>query len=291
MEALSLIIYGPDGMGKTTAASHFPAPIFMGPEIKGSRFLKNVKRDKATKTYQGLTEALKKMLKEKPKDIKTVVIDSRDHIELDIHSFIKQKYNVQNLSKAAGGFGAGFKEAAEMQYELLKILEEIQEELSINIVLIAHSQVKAFNDPLTDEPYDRYELKLHESNSVSPRSMWREAVDGVFFLNQENVSKGEGKSVRASNNKKRYFFTERTPRFDAKSRFSIPAKVEFDLKINMYDLIYGYAFDEDVPLFDQAMKLYNSLEKEDPKILEFIEKVKDKDDSLRKVIVKLKGMK
>lgn len=290
-DPLSVIVYGPDGMGKTTFSSHWPNAVICGPEIKGSRFIKGMERKTDIRTYAEVMAFIKKLTKEKS-DYKTFVLDSLDHIELDIHDAIKKKYKVENIAKAAGGFGAGYKEAADMHYALAEALEELQAKTDMNIVLIAHSQVKSFNDPLTDEPYDRYELKLHESASVSPRAMWREMADAVFFLNESLNIKGEGKSSRAFSNNVKYLYTRRNPRYDAKCRFTVPERMPFELGVNAYKLISGYAFDDNdgADPFEKAMQLYNSLSKPDENIKKFLEDNKTNPENLKRGIIRLEEL-
>lgn len=289
---LAILMYGPDGLGKTTAASHFPRPIVLGPEIEGSDFIEGMEVDEESKSYDGVMSAIDWLLKN-DHEYKTVVVDSLDHVELDIHAQIKAKYKVSNLAKASGGFGAGFKEAAEMHYSLKENLFKLRNQKNMNIFLIAHDQVKPFNNPLTEEPYDRHELKLHESNSVSPRSMWREAVDAVLFLNKAYKSANEseeGKKFRAQESEERYIYTEKTAAFDAKSRFNCPKSFVFKQDENIYDLLKSYAFQKEVNQYELALKLYNSLEKEDLVIKDFIEKNKNDKQKLIRINTKLKGM-
>lgn len=289
---LAVLMYGPDGLGKTTAASHFPNPIVLGPEIEGSDFIEGMTVDDDSKTYDGVMLGIDWLLKN-DHDYKTLVIDSLDHIELDIHSMIKAKYKVSNLAKASGGFGAGFKEAAEMHYEMKEKLFDLRKQKGMNIFLIAHDQVRSFNNPLTDEPYDRHELKLHESASVSPRSMWRESVDAVLFLNKAFTSKKnteDGGKFKAVESSQRYIYTERSAAYDAKARFSCPEAIEFKPSENIFEILKSYAFAKDVDQYELAMKLYKSMEKEDKNVLDFIEKNKDNKQQLIRINTKMKGM-
>ena len=84
----------------------------------------------------------------------------------------------------------------------------------MNIVLIAHSSVKAFNDPFTNSSYDRYQIKLHEKSAA----YLREAVDCVLFANYKVATEGkEGQKHKAFGDGSRLIYTERRPAFDAKT--------------------------------------------------------------------------
>jgi len=286
---LAVLVYGPDGIGKTTMGSHFPKPIVLGPEIEGSDFIDGMYVDEDSKTFDGLMLGLNWLINNEH-DYETLILDSLDHVEMQLHDAIKTKYKVSNLNKAAGGFGGGYKEAAQEQFSLKEKLMELRTKKKMNLFLIAHDQVKTFNSPLTDEPYDRHELKLHESSSVSPRGMWREAVDAVIFLNREFKTKGEGRAVRAKATEEIYAFTERSPAFDAKCRFEAPKSIEFDLNKNFYEILKGYAFSKNVDQYALALKLYKSLEKEDKAILKYIEENKDNKKELIDINNRLKEM-
>jgi hypothetical protein len=244
------LVYGVDGIGKSSFGAQFPNPLFVGPE-KGTSFL-NVARVEDIKTWKSFVDAIDEIIKELPNlEFETIVIDSLDWLEPLIHQFICEKYKVDNLVKASGGYGNGYKEAFDMQVQLKNKLSIINEKK--HVLLIAHSQVKQFNDPQTETAYDRFELKLHESSSVSPRGMWREFVDFMFFINKDVFTTGEGKSARATENGI-YLYTSRTPAFDAKRRVFMPDKIKYETS-GMFDLILSYFKKQDENLYSQVLSL------------------------------------
>lgn len=286
---IAMLIYGPDGKGKTTMASHFPNPILLGPEIEGADFITGLDVDEDSKTYDGLMDSLNWLL-DNDHGYKTVVVDSLDHVELELHQKIKTKYKVDNLNKAAGGFGGGYKEAAQMQYDLKERLMRLRKEKGMNVFLIAHDQKVTENTPLTEEPFTKHVMKLHESASVSPRSMWRESVDAVFFLNNKLATVGEGKGVRGKTSEEVYAFTYGNTSYNAKCRFPVPKEIEFKLDKNFFETVKSYAFSGKVDQYEMAMQLYNSLKKPDENILKFIEENKDDQAKLVGINNRLKEM-
>lgn len=218
-----VLTYGPDGVGKSSLGAQFPKPLFVGPE-DGSSFL-DVHRYEGIHDYKSFIDALSDIQKN-ANEYESIIIDSLDWLEPLIHDYICKKYKVDNLAHAAKGFGAGYKEAFDLQVDIKNRIKEINK--TKHVLLIAHSQVRTFNDPQTEAPYDRYELKLHESSSVSPRAMWREFVDAVFFLNKDTYTHKEDGVVRAGGADSFFFFTKRTPAYDAKRRVEMPDKIKYE---------------------------------------------------------------
>jgi DNA polymerase III delta prime subunit len=229
-----LLLYGPDGVGKSTFGSQAPSPIFLGPE-KGTMNL-DVARFPTPKSWQDVIQALDE-LANLSHEYKTLVIDTLDWLEPLCYAAICKKYETNSIEKAAGGYGKGFREAFNEMVDFRHRLSFLRESKRMNIILLAHSKVTTFEDPTTEHGYSRYELKLQEGASVSIRAMWREYVDAVLFCNFETFSKGEGKQARGITTRERKMWTERDAGFDAKNRFGLPFEmnldyVEYDKHVN-----------------------------------------------------------
>lgn len=280
------LVYGVDGIGKSSFGAQFPKPLFVGPE-KGTAYL-DVARVDDINSWKSFIDAIDEIIKNiSTLKYETIVIDSLDWLEPLIHEHICQKYKTDSLVKAAGGFGSGYKEAFDMQVQLKNKLSIINEKK--HVLLIAHSQVKQFNDPQTEVPYDRFELKIHESNSVSPRGMWREFCDFMFFINKDTYTTGEGKSARASD-AGIFLFTTRTTAFDAKRRVFMPDKIKYE-QSGMFDLISSYFKKQDQNLYQQVLSLAENCQDQDirKKALSELPKYKDNKDKLKEIQKYLEG--
>lgn len=218
------LLYGVDGIGKSTFAAGAPDPIFIGPE-NGTANL-DVTRAPNVHTWEQLILWLSELKTENHK-YKTVVIDTLDHVEPMLYRAICAKYNAKSIEQAAGGYGKGYKEALTEWQNFIHLLESLRQAKQMNVVLLAHSAVVQFNDPTTEAAYSRYELKLHESANVSVRALFREKVDMVLFANYVVFSKGEGKEARGVTERERRIWTERSASFDAKNRFNLPYDLPF----------------------------------------------------------------
>jgi hypothetical protein len=205
-------------VGKSTFASQAPNPVFLGPELGTANL--DVARFPQPKTWGDILKAVDALAKE-PHDYKSLVLDSLDWLEPLLFKQICTDYNVKSIELAAGGFGKGYVEAISRWQNLIEHLEALRNK-GMNIVAIAHSEVVNFNDPQTQIPYQRYELKLHKR--ASP--LWREYVDAVLFANFETFAKRDGNNVQAFSDGARVIHTERRPGWDAKNRFGLPLKID-----------------------------------------------------------------
>ncbi len=226
------IVFGVEAIGKSTLASTYPAPIFVGPE-NGSHNL-DTSRVEGLKTYKDILEALNYLLTEKH-DFKSVIIDSLDWVEPILYKSICEKFKADAIEDTFGGYGKWVNGMLVEWSNFISALDKLRE-AGMNVLLIAHYHVKAFNDPSTNEPYERYVMKLQEKTSAK----FREWVDYVFFLNFETFTKKDKgmNKAKAFSDGERYIFTQKTTAHDAKNRFGLPEKMklatfkEIDLAIN-----------------------------------------------------------
>lgn len=133
----------------------------------------------------------------------------------------------------------------------MEALSRLRNERKMNIILIAHSQIKAFNDPSIATPYDRYQLKLNEKAAA----LWREFVDFVGFATYEVfVKKNEvaDKKAKAFGDGKRVLYTERRPSFDAKNRLGLP----FELPLSFSEFMKAVDLGEPEPLEELKKDLF-----------------------------------
>jgi hypothetical protein len=212
-----IIIYGVDGVGKNTMAANAPSPVFIPVEEKGSDHL-DVARMRCPQNMGELGQSLATLAKE-DHDYKTVVLDSLDFVEPMIWSQVCKEGKVESIEDFGGGYGKGYVRALELWRRLVDVY--VRPLLpKMNVVMIAHAQIKAFTDPAQPSAYDRYQLKLHEKSAA----FLREAADCVLFANFETTvvkEKGDRKG-RGVGDGERVLYTERRPAFDAKNRFNLP---------------------------------------------------------------------
>ena len=212
-----VLIYGPDGVGKSTFGAEAPNAIFVGPE-DGTANL-DVARFDGIKTFTDVRNAIRRLTSENH-PYKTLVLDSIDWMEPQLWKEICTDAKVAIIEDAFGGYGKGYTRANQIWVEFMNDLKNLRETKKMHIIAIAHSHVKSFNDPSQHLPYDRYMLKLNEKAAA----LWREFCDCVLFANFEVVVKKEknAQKAKAYGDDKRLLFSVRRPSFDAKNRYGLP---------------------------------------------------------------------
>ena len=224
-----VLIHGRDGAGKTTLASEFPKPLFIGPEQ--GNFNIDAARVDDVSDWKSLKQTLRDIYKlPDTSRYKTVVVDSLDWCEIMIIQHICKTQGQDSIELCSGGYGKGYIDVKNEFLDMQKALNFLRQK-GFNIVLICHSNVAEFNDPATDRAYNRYELKLFKSKSgnVDCRALWREFVDAVIYLHQEVVVSGDKKNARGSSTDRTLMELKHNAKWDAKNRFGIKKPVLFKL--------------------------------------------------------------
>lgn len=157
--AQRVIIYGPEGIGKSSFAAQFPEPLFI--DTEGSTDNMDVARMDKPTSYTMLKNQIA-WIKANPTCCKTLVIDTIDWAE----SLIVDDVCVQHGKKGIEdfGWGNGYTYTKEEVGRFLNMLQELIE-LGINVVLTAHAQMRKFEQPDEMGAYDRWELKLGKKTS------------------------------------------------------------------------------------------------------------------------------
>ena len=213
-----VVIYGPEGIGKSTLAAAFPQPVFI--DTEGSTGHMDVSRAPKPTSWSALKQSVAALRKD-PQGFQTLVIDTADWAErlCEAH-IIDTASNPKIKSIEDFGYGKGFTIAAEEFGKLLNYLNDMQEE-GWNIVITAHAQIRKFEQPDEIGAYDRWELKLSKKASA----MLKEWADAVLFANYKTlVVETESKSKKAQGGR-RVLFTTHHPAWDAKNRWGLPDEV------------------------------------------------------------------
>lgn len=222
---LRLVVYGVDGVGKTTFAASAPSPVFLGTE-DGSEHL-DVARFPMPQTWEELLEAVR-ALTDGESTYQTLVVDSLDWAEPLLWRHIIQKANVgakepvESIEEVGGGYGKGYSAAVDGWRVFVAALERLQRDRKMNVILIGHASVKTWKNP-EGEDFDRYVLKLHEKSAA----LLREWASGVYFANFETFANKDTKTkrVRGVSTGSRLLYTLRTGAYDAKDRYGVPEQL------------------------------------------------------------------
>ena len=220
-----MLVYGLDGVGKSTLASEAPSPIFLGSEA-GTNNL-DVSRD-VVDSYGSLLATLGQLAKDKH-DFKTVVLDTADWAEKLVYAKVVEEDGKPigtSIDKVDKGFGKGRVYAFEKWRDEIIPAFNACRDRGMNVIILAHSMVKKFEDPSTPQGYDRYQLKLQDGAKTDVAGLLREWVDTVMFATYK-VETVADDTRRAFGGESRVLYTERRPSFDAKNRIGLPFEIPF----------------------------------------------------------------
>lgn len=219
-----VLLYGPEGIGKSTFASNAPRAIFLGAEEGTSQL--DVTRFPQPETWAEAREAVTVLTNEKH-EFETLVVDTLDWLEpvLWDHMCRRDSQPGKKLEHIEDyGYGKGYQNALDDWRLLIADLERLRRAKPMHVVLLAHSWIKSFKNPTGDD-YDRYELKIHPKAS----GLLKEWCDAVLFANYETFThKDERKRIRGVDNGARMVHTQRTAAWDAKNRYALPAEMPLD---------------------------------------------------------------
>ncbi|MDD3404088.1 MAG: ATP-binding protein [Hespellia sp.] len=222
--AKKTVIYGPEGIGKSTFAAKFPNPVFI--DTEGSTKDMDVARLPRPSSWQMLLEEID-YVKKTPGICKTLCIDTIDWAEQLCVEYICSKHGKSGIEDF--GYGNGYIYVKEEFGRFLNRLEDVIES-GINVVLTAHAQMRKFEQPDEMGAYDRYELKLGKKTSSQTAPLVKEWSDMLLFANYKTYSiavDDKGKKHKAQGGK-RVMYTNHHPCWDAKNRYGLGDELPFD---------------------------------------------------------------
>ncbi|MBM9615259.1 ATP-binding protein [Desulfobulbus rhabdoformis] len=219
-KAQKILLYGTQGLGKSTFGTTFENPILLPAEDGGSNL--NVPAFPLLHSMSDLSEACQ-TLYEQEHQFKTAIMDSVDWLEPMVWAATCQRLGFDSIE--APGYGKGYLEADSDWREVMGYFDALRLERGMNIVLVAHSEVKRYDSPDTD-PYDRYGIKLHKRAFA----LWQEWADMVLFCGYKTKIKktevGFNKEVsRGEGTGERMIYTEERPAYLAKNRWGLSPEI------------------------------------------------------------------
>jgi hypothetical protein len=206
-----IVIYAPEGIGKTTLAAACPSPLILDFE-EGSHHL-----DVARVEPESYKEALAVLAElAKGSEFKTVIIDTMDWLEKKLLEQICKDHGKSSIEEF--GYGKGYVIAAEEALKLLTLIDRVAEKS--DVILLAHSEAKKFEAP-DQPPYDKYQLKL--SKQIAPLVMeWADALlFGNYKMAVKVTGRGETEKAKAVGVKERQLYCNKAPTADAKNRHGL----------------------------------------------------------------------
>lgn len=217
--AYSFVIYGPEGIGKSTLASKFPDPLFI--DTEGSTKRLDVARTDRPKSWPILLQYINEI---KDKHLcKTLVIDSGDWAERLCLENVCSTHNVTGIEDL--NYGKGYVFAKESFAKMLDLLTEVMNS-GINVIITCHACLRKFEEPDEMGSYDRYELKL----SKQIASLVKEWTDNLLFLNYKTIIVTTKDNKKRGKGGQRVIYTTHRPAWDAKNRYGLADELPLDIE-------------------------------------------------------------
>lgn len=221
-----VVIYGPEGVGKSTLASNFPKPLFI--DTEGSTGNLNVNRFEDKPTSWTMLINYIEYVKQNPQICETLVVDTMDWAERLCVEDVLNTHDKKGIEDF--GYGNGYVYVFEAIGRFLNLLQELIDKDICNVVLNCHSHLKKFEQPDEAGSYDRYELKLGKKTGSQTAPLVKEWADMILFCNYETYAVAadkDGKKFKAQGGQ-RVMYTTHHPCWDAKNRAGLPPKLPLE---------------------------------------------------------------
>ena len=217
------LLYGVDGVGKTSLAAEWPDPVYLHTEGEEPPNDVELATPGTLESYEELLGLIGELVTE-DHDRKTLILDSLDGLEPLFWAATCERLKVSSIEEP--GYGRGYVEADKEWQDFLGGLMALKQR-GIAVVMLAHPEIVRFDSPISD-PYSRYGIKLHKRASA----LVREKADIVGFINYRTTLKekevGPKKKVtHGEGGGDRQIHLEERPGFIAKNRYNMPPNVAY----------------------------------------------------------------
>lgn len=213
-----VVIYGAEGVGKTTLAAAFPNPLFI--DTEGGTSHMDVRRISKPQSWDEFIAVLNEVATTSGL-CETLVIDTADWAEQMAVTHLLTKYKKAGIEEF--GYGKGYVYLSEEFSRMLAALDKCIAS-GIHVVVTAHAKMRKFEQPDEMGAYDRWEMKLSKNSAP----LLKEWADLLLFCNYQTfVVTTENKAQKAQGGK-RVMYTSHHPCWDAKNRASLPDVLDLD---------------------------------------------------------------
>ncbi len=212
-------ICGTGGVGKSTLGAATPKPIFL-PTEDGTQGMDVDAFPVATSFDEVLANLAALLNDEHP--FETIVIDAIDGVERLIWQKVARANGKPTITDIP--YAKGYDYALDEWRALLDALKALRDRKGMVVILIAHADIKRFDNPMTDS-YDRYIGRLHGKafNMIFEwTDAWLFATQKVFTKTKDAGFKERTQGVGTG---ERVLYTEERPGWVAKNRYALPPEM------------------------------------------------------------------
>ena len=217
-----ILIYGVEGVGKSSFGAAAPSPIFLAAE-DGIRHLAGVQQFPEPKNLADVYAMLGE-LAAGGHEFKTLVVDSVDWLDPIVARAVCERNKWEDLESP--GYGKGYVPFAEEWRKVLAALDRVRA-AGLEIILIGHAKVATFANPKGPD-FSRYEVATLKQSAP----LIKQWADHVFFANFDDhvvVARSRGAEVfqkgKGVSSGDRVLHTTHDAAWDAKARGAFPATI------------------------------------------------------------------
>jgi hypothetical protein len=142
--AAMMLLYGGEGLGKTTLGAKMPGALFFNLE-DGIPHGLEVDAVPGIDSFPKLVAALRDIYGTDDLPYQTIVIDGLEVVEALIHRQACSENHWQNIESAA--FGKGYVAAEVLWRQLLGALAAVRKKHGVTVLLIGHQSIERVEDP------------------------------------------------------------------------------------------------------------------------------------------------
>ncbi|TIN83055.1 ATP-binding protein [Mesorhizobium sp.] len=229
------LLYGVDGVGKTSLAGEYPAPLYLPTAGERAPADLDLPTPGVLESADDLWGIVGELLQtdengELAHDRRTLIIDSMDGLEPIMNAVTCARIGADSIDSNDKGSPAAFGRGdvqADVEWDQFMDACDDLATAGINVVLLAHPEIKRFDSPVTD-PYDRYQIKLRKRAAA----IVRERSDIVAFMNYRVTLKEKEVGIKkkvthAEGGKERQIHLVEGAGFVAKNRYSMPETITY----------------------------------------------------------------
>lgn len=217
-KAYKVVVYGPEGIGKSTFASRFPDPLYI--DTEGSTETMDVARLPRPASWKQLLEEVDAVAGGSVV-CGTLVLDTADWAERLCLAAVCENAHVSGIEDI--GYGKGYVYAQEAFGKLLDGLTAVTAR-GTHVVVTAHAMMRKFEQPDEMGAYDRWELKL--TKKIAP--LLKEWADMLLFANYRTHVTTTKEGKRKAVGGERVLYAAHHACWDAKNRSGLPDEMPFD---------------------------------------------------------------
>ncbi len=227
-----VMIYGDNGVGKSTFAASWPRPVFLNLE-DGTNDL-DVDSTARLTTLDAVIGSMSWLIQNE-NDYETIVIDTLDWLEKLIFTHVAAEYGrkagKQNITCVEEiGFGKGYEMVEHNWRRIINGLSMLWDS-GRHIVMTCHSKVAKYKPP-EGESYDYHSPALHEKGSDIMCQWCDEVLYAHYKVHTRTVEEGFGaKRNIAIGGTDRVIQTQEAATHIAKNRLGLPKEIPAEFSV------------------------------------------------------------